>query len=992
MKIKSLFGYSGLFLSVFSLSACIAFFSVPSSVQDPNYNSNNTSKPTIEIPTVENPSRGDLLIAQLASDPRISGDIDLTIEFPDDDGDDSTNNIVNMSGSLGFGMKTLEDISLGLDATIDYNGVKKDLGATLVEGSLYLSLTEWNNPANPKEFRDLSGVKYKVTSADFETLIGMVVDVVGADSDIWNVNSYIGAMDTSSMSLDSLDFSIECTNETDYGYEYVLKLNTGSMAINAVLGSDLDYNLTKVYIPEIKVGDVKVSVDINSHLSTSVNEEIKPLGNPSDYLHFVNSVDIIKKLYHLVEDKRFGVDVNASLKHKYSSDPSEYETLDISASLNADLDFNSFALDASISNDVVIDDEKKTYAKTITAGYQNNDIYLNYNNVLKASLNTTTLGELLGRIQEDMTDSDASDLGDLTSFITDSEFMNEIEHGRYQGVLELIDDVRCADNQISITVSLDQFGLGNESKVIVNLDANDTATSLASIEVKDANFSQFTLDATISLANYEENDVDMAEFPALTKLNGIYDQFYNIAQSKKAGLEFEGSILGIDGEWQGFEFSGVTQFDVDGEIGTGELSIQELYPQFGVVDHELILDVSGRSDMKFAYNEGLKGKFTIKTLQDMIDLVMNIVNDDDPRFSKYFSGLDNMATDSLIGQVMDGQYFSLLQADILESFSINDDDSINVVINPASLGVDMPISLTIKRTATGELDYLSINLVFSGVDINLTARLVDYDDNQVQRLNPNDSFMDFSELKTLLEYVYNTAKLNSFAILGTVEVGIGALDLLKVELAANILIEDGNVSAYGSIKVPTIPAVNHTNILSIGGNRTTTFYYTDGYVYLYRKTDITGSWWDTTDYVKYEQGYFVSNIGDVLLDYVLGLNDNVKESIGDLGSSDPDAPIQFDKMITKFNFTPSSRILNIGLDLGVLTRNKTLKVIDINFVGSEDQYLSSLDFSTTITIIKLKGDITNNNIGGDNWTPVKSKYDSYISSHSGDTLNTIIKG
>ena len=161
MKTKSILGYSGFFLAVFSLTACISFFSVPTVVKEVNnQNTQQPNKPNIEVPDIDNPSHADLFIAQLAGDPRIVGDIDINIEFPDQDNNPATSNIVNLSGNLGFGMKSLDDISLGLDATVNYNGVKKDIGATLVDGCLYLSLTEWNNPANPKDFRDLSGVKY----------------------------------------------------------------------------------------------------------------------------------------------------------------------------------------------------------------------------------------------------------------------------------------------------------------------------------------------------------------------------------------------------------------------------------------------------------------------------------------------------------------------------------------------------------------------------------------------------------------------------------------------------------------------------------------------------------------------------------------------------------------------------------------------------------------------------------------------------------------
>ncbi len=997
-KAKKIISYSGLFLSIFGIAASVAFFSVPTKVRETTNNVQDANDVT--LPDVDSPSHGDLLIAKLAADPHISGDVDVTMSFPDNDNDDATGNLIDLKGTLAFAMQNLDDIKVKLDLTLDYNGVQKDISATMAEDGLYFSLTEHNDEIS---FSERSGIKYKMIDNDLDTLLLHIVDIVGTDSDIWDIKTYAGTVDTSSMSTDNMNFKIECTSESDSGYGYTLSLDTGSFKINANLESDLDYNLKMLEIKDIAVGDVHIGVLMNTNI-TSTSGEFLPVGSKNDYLHFVSSWDLIQKFYDLVESKKFGVNLNATVTHDYSTDDKEqFEDLDLSACVNADLDHNIFNLAADISNDIESDEGIKTYKKKIGGGYQDDSIFFNYNDVFKASLNTTAIGELMGKIQDDMGDADASTFASLANFVTESDLIKEVKNGHYQGVIELLKDVRCEDNKISVTVSLNDLGLGNDSEVVVVLNAQSTATSLASIEIKDAEFSKFELNASITLEDYEAKAVELAEYQEIDHLTNIYDQFYNIAQAKKTGIALEGSILGT-GDYLGFDFSAQTQFDTVGEIGNAYLNVTEHDSTFGDINHNLTIDVDGEEDMKFEYQTGedngkyLRGKFRFQTLKDIAGLVKEILGDDDPKITKFTSSLVEMASDGLIASIQSGNYFSLLQANILKSATINEDGGMTFIVNAADFGFDSDITLDIKRTATGELDYLRVQMAVNDITIDVKASLADYDDDNIQRLESVsvDEFWDFSQIKDLLECFYNTAKVDTFHLKATLKVKLGsAITALDIPLDFYVSDDVDNVKVYGTAEIPLRAGINASNITTwlTGAKRYITFIYTNDYFYLHRKDKVSSliTAWNKEDSYRMTQSYFLENIADVLLNYVIGMDDGLIDINSLTKDSQRENPIQYDEMITKFQYTESSHTWNIGLDVGELAGNDALGTADITFAANEIDLLTTLSVTLDISVINIVGNFENLNAGGDNWTDdVESSWSTYISAHAGDALNAIV--
>ena len=86
--------------------------------------------------------------------------------------------------------------------------------------------------------------------------------------------------------------------------------------------------------------------------------------------------------------------------------------------------------------------------------------------------------------------------------------------------------------------------------------------------------------------------------------------------------------------------------------------------------------------MLFAYQDKLKGKFTIKTLNDLIDLVKELLGKNDVRYMKFLDPIKEMIVSSTIGKILESKdYLRFTKNDILTKFRmINEGKTLSISI------------------------------------------------------------------------------------------------------------------------------------------------------------------------------------------------------------------------------------------------------------------------------------------------------------------------
>ena len=628
-----------------------------------------------------------------------------------------------------------------------------------------------------------------------------------------------------------------------------------------------------------------------------------------------------------------------------------------------------------------------------------------------------------------------------------SAFGKNIEGGHYEAILASVVEFEVGENSIRIVVDLSQAGL--EGNVTVLLNGTSETARLASISfdhvgAKADNDSKTTLyiDGELDILPYEETTFNESEYTELTHLPGWDEEIKAIAQDDQLSVSIEGYALKLgttsaitkkasnyNRKEQGFTFSGSLSFDLKNRLGTGNMVFTDRKESY-VNDHSLKIDVTGPegendsdlNDMKgtgnqnamyFEYdssnvtetsgssayrsenrtepsNGSLKGRFSIHSLDGILQVVEDLSNTTDVRFERLTSLVSKLSAETLLTKVMAGQYFALLADGLLESVDIGSNKT-TIVVKPGLiqqntgltliLGYDTnlkPTTIEVYMTLEGEENdtevYAKITLgeaTFSGFQFSSHS---------------NSEFNDYSSIKTLAQFGIDTIMLgmtddtkNSYTtynLTGSVVLTLLALYKPTVNINATIYLKGTHVMIFGAIHAPhvlvAIPDETCTNFFfETSGNDSNggTFYFCRHVHESYGFLNLQSR--DAVDYRKVTGQNFLDHILDWICGYMLNLGSTIMEKITGSDTSSADESMHGEDIIKSFSVTNASLTapswqMKIGLDALAHTSilsdlTATITGIQAHYAEGNKQYtknaLYSLVAETSILAGVLKANI-----------------------------------
>lgn len=1134
-KAKKILTNIGMFLALFGVSAAATYFAIPTNTFKTNQNGqgsgNNSSAPAEEglTPTEQ-------LITNLTATATngIDATLDANFVIP---GKTDTDNVISLSGAtVKFAMASLSDITLEMKAPLTYNGRKRELDVTLKDHKLYFGVSylasesaDENNPVvdyDVKYYVDLTPVTYNGSDGkehtyqlgDIDYAMAHIFNSV-ADSD--SGVTVVTDTTTSSDSTSSFDANalLEVLGNMPYvsvdgGYMYYLNLTKDLIGIDLPINifSDASYNLTGITLPGQAITGTSGSYTKSSEAAPSAitldngmsfsakfacTEKaitVTEPANASSYHRLTNSLGIFDKIAEIAKTPKFGVafkgltdtsdftlshEVKAADTASNTAAKNESSTL----SLSADVDYtdkNALKVHAGLGI-AAKDDSEIIQTKKVVVDYLSGDSYLNYNDILKASMSKTVLDDLISRVKSSPidlgTDSDktSEQLDKIFGFVTQSKVITALKDGHYESMLDMVTGISYADNQILLTVDLAPIGISGQ--VVVAVDATGTTDSpvpLASISFKNIILTSFTINGKIVLDDYSTIVTPTAsEYSAWTKLPDLYDQVYALTQSKKATVSLSGDVFsstactGNASQLKGFSFSGKTDFDVNQDTttdttaksGSGNLVIKN-YTDTYVQDYKVGIDVVGEDQMYFSYNDyeahsyngtdinhtddgskKLVGKFGIQTLNDIISLVSKLIGSNDARFTKFGDMLSEMMATSIVGSLVSNNLNSLITNKILVSSSVNDDLA-SFTITKELLGTDSDFTVTINYEGGKLKTFALSNFVMSGKTINCKLSLDAYGDTFdkiTQQVSDADraAAWDFSKIQVLLQYGINaalfgtssTSSVSTYHLTasGSAKLGLISLDAISFDLY--LYIDGANVKMKGNLTLPIITGLNSVTFqykdwfgvthssTPLGGTRKVDFYYESsasdlgGMMYMNRTDSFTGKLIPddkipSCQAKKTTGKDFLSNIGDWLLQYFLGLDSNMMAKVtGTSDSSSAPQATYMEDVITGFTYNEANTSWDLTMDLGALAHTNILKGLTLTIKGDKDVpaaasgtegMLRYLDATMIINVgfnisVNFSAEIENFSSTStyvECWSDVSSAFDSYLTAHEADAIST----
>ena len=1007
---------------LFAVATTIVYFSVPGAAKgaEESFDDANNDGYVPDSGNGDGLTPGQKFANNLTGLQGLNANLKVNVSYP--------KNKFSLDSTIAFSMPelALDKIGLNFKSNISYNGAAVTVNDGAKADTLDIDML------NGDLFVSLMGVNYKSQVSTRVEFFQSLVRIFNISLDD----------DTSTSSLSSLtqgDTMTKFTSALSNMKEEDLANGTYRFTITVdsfvlVMTADKDCQLTGAYTLDespLVFGDWSIGFNLSDVVVTSDITIVNPETLGKQYLELNDQVALIEKLYNVYQQKNIGVSFEASLVNGTADES-------LKGAINADFSGASFYddyLDLSLASKYSYylkstDTEKTSDSQSLAAVYTPEAAYLTYNdNALKAKLSHSAMTDLIDNMKSKFGKTETKSASTAFDFITTSPLMSDIYDGHYEEVLNMLKKISTANNQISLTVSLNSLGLGADSEVTVTIDGNASASpiDLASISVRNLVLSSdVTLSsATFKTTKYSTDNIEAAKagtgYLSLDFANGVFNQCYDLFNQQKFGLTINSASTGTNGTTivetgtaNQFVLSGSAQADIKNKVGTGHINVVQSSSKWAsstTAIHDITADMTQGSDsdpakLLFSYSnklEGddkpLNGSLAVSSITDIVDQVKAVFSPDAPdqRWAKFFDSMKTQAAATVIGRVVKKDYGALLESKILKSLTNVHNaktgyDELKLVIDGHLIGSDghditAYLPLGASAANTDEIKGLRLeDFVYSKYTINLDLSLNSYNDLKVTQLTEDSSYLGLNSLKTLVKFGIKTSYLTSFHLTATMT--LKALLNIKIDVPVDFYLSvvDKTVKVSGHFnKIPVIPALNNpanafvaAMDFTAGAYRNVDFFYqapanggNGGNIYLheYLHRPLSG---DRTTYKKVYAPYFVDNMLYYIMNDVVGMKSGIIDSIQAKSDAGSKSPIAIENVLTGFSFTDGATpSWDVSLDMATLANNTQLGALKLTIGTNSDGYLASAYVNMSFNLgvsLSIEGTVNNVDIGKDNWT------------------------
>ena len=399
----------------------------------------------------------------------------------------------------------------------------------------------------------------------------------------------------------------------------------------------------------------------------------------------------------------------------------------------------------------------------------------------------------------------------------------------------------------------------------------------------------------------------------------------------------------------------------------------------------------------FAYNQTLRGKLDGAAIDDIYTMVEDIINHKDDHFMELFGDILQKISETPLYQALNGDLGILFATNTFSNIQITP-TTIDLDLSGALIGLDCIMHLTINYDSTHLYGIEFSNINFNNTIINFNINLTDFDPSlESTRLDPMNTYFDFSDIKLLLSLGINTAEFNDYRLVGKANLNI--LGIIDKDLPIDLRIKNnqGNVSlSLDLTDIPIVGLANGDPDYTSTKSRTASIYYRDGLVYLRRTDRVSNGIIFTTQYdVNYtsvcQLDYFMDNIMYYLCEFVMGLRSWVMDQIQSSNTS-VNGQIRYETILKDFYYKEQGSYFFIDINIAELAQNPDLQSLTVKVrVNSETAMLSGLDINLNISVgitIKISASLDLVDVGSEVDLTVM---DTFIAAHCNDEINTVIK-
>jgi len=848
------------------------------------------------------------------------------------------------------------------DITFKGQGSIRDFDNIQVAGNLDLNLDGSRINADLSYFTDTMALHindnyFKLKTDDLMAFIDMLPT--------YNIKMELPE-DFQNISLESIEETIlgieadDKKSTPDGGYYYTL--NVGELEV--FVKTDENDNLLGLRTDSIFYKGMNFKLDVTLQSIKLDNMSItNPLvgADASKYQDFQPIFNLFDSAMNFVNKDAATINVAFGLDKTTVEDEVETTKNIIGTSINVNFDKTNKVY--SLVGDVY--ENGRTHS--FLAAYQDETIYASFHKV-NVSIGTTTIYDLLNYIFGKITEG--KDIKDILGTAMDS--MGDLDlNETIEKVKNIIGHIGIYEQEVTVELDLSNFDL--ETKPFqVSIKWNDDCVE--SITIHDLTIKNYTADLVLTFSDYVAPVFEKEVFVAIEPVAPLVSSILDLIDQKQFRIEFDALVDKVDEEEKDITIGGGFQFDIENKFGYGEMNIVDSDEYL----HNIRADVRDEETFLFSYNNKLNGKFNAQTILDIVDLVKDIIANPDEHFIELFGDLLEKMANSPINKVMKGEYGALLEYDIISDLHITD-TYVSCKISLEVLGFDKTIDIRIDyegniETGEAKLKGLSVsNLEFDGAVISANVYLKDFKEElEASRLDPYKEYLDFSDIKVLLEMGLKTSEFNYYHFTANADVKlIGALlnsTLFEKTIPLDIKVrnEKGNVKL--AIEFPNLPIVaiaTPNDDYASEKDRSASIYYYDDTIYVHRTEQVkkkgflgigTGNFMTYSLVRTCDVDYFFDNILEILLSDVLSCSSTIMNLITDSDdTSSESTQMHYEELINDFQYNEEDQFFYIDLNLAEIAQNTMFTACTAKiYSDKETSLLTGVSANVTLNLSLIK--------------------------------------
>lgn len=896
---------------------------------------------------------------------------------------------VNFSGQGD--LSDLDDIKLkgNIDVNLNASHLKANFG--YFENEIFFDYKESYFRLETEKLLDF----IKLLPTNYE--IGINIPTEIENLDLGMVESYVENMSEKQLTPD--------------GQNYYFTLELGEeKKVSLYIITDLDLNFEGVRTGTIDYEGMLFRLNAKLERLDSVNL-VSPK-NTSDYekyQDFTPAFKLFDGIYALTHQKQNTI--NADLKvRKYSTVEGVQTSKDIlKTNLDITYDLSSedrlFGLDGKI----IGEREDENHNPVITevpysfALYQKT-IYAHYGDVaISAKIDSLTL--MLDYILDKIGDEKIKSLlGTFTSTMSTSQITDIAAKAN-----DLLGTIVLTADELGINLNTSNFSTtttdenGDEvdklklTNAYVAIKFNPNTGALESISLKNFGINDYEADLVLTFGEYKPFVLDNVNYQSvdhLVPLVCLYDLYKDMTQFR---IEFDANIskdpttdeeTGVTTTYNDITVDGGLQFELDPQRKEeGHVNVGYGYGELSIVDrkniqHNIKADMKNVDEILMSYStvigdatrdantDPMNVKMKVQTLKDLVDLVSTLVKNPDDHLNEILGKVMDQTATMPIQEIIAGDYLQLLTTNLVDRLEIGDNYvEVDIALDVLAMaGTSFTVRIEFAQEADGTfcgLQALKIsNLSFNGLNIEFNAYLKDFDPNlESSRLSPAEEYIDFSDLKVLLELGINTSKNNYYHFTATAELVFSLVFDFEMELPIDVKVWTNHGDVKVSIDITNIPKVIVASRNLTAKDMESHIYYHDGVFYVNRTETYSKLEWFKIKQHKIEQASkyhtdeFFDNILQILCYDVLGLSDTVLDAINkSVNKNSENYQMKYENILNDFVYSSSGHYFYFDINLAKIANNSQLGNLTVKILTDDSNtVLTGLNAHLAINLTSVLG-------------------------------------